>query len=124
MVAMAGLLILLVAGVLPMMLLTSTAVRVLGLAVGLPLAALMLCPNRLTGTGRLFALRLGLSVLVGLCFILSGLMAIPAASDGQHDPRVLICLPINLLIGICLPGCLWWRSRLEARKKTREYQEL
>jgi hypothetical protein len=124
-VAVAGLVVLVIAIVLPGRTLSpSIAQRILGLTVGLPLGALMLCPNRLTISGRRFKFRLVASILVGLPFIAAGLAAIPAGFDGQQDPRVWVCVPILLPIGLCLPGCLWWRSRLAARKGAPRYQEL
>jgi hypothetical protein len=124
-VAVAGLVILVFAIVLPGRTLSpSIARRILGLTVELPLGALMLCPNRLTVVGRRFKFRLVASILVGLCFVAAGLAAIPAGFDPQQDPRVWLCVPIFLSIGVCLPGCLWWRSRSGVRKGVPKYQEL
>jgi hypothetical protein len=124
-VVAAGLVVLVFAIVLPGRNLSpSIAERILARTVELPLSALMLCPNRLTVVGRRFRFRLVASILVGLFFVAAGLAAIPAGFDPQQDPRVWVCAPIYLLIGVCLPGCLWWRSRLGVRKGIPKYQEL
>src|SRR5437764_13645141 len=86
-VAAAGLWIIVVAAVVPIMLPAPVALQLAGIAPGLPLGALMLCPNRLTVAGRRYRYRLAVSILVGLYFIAAGLAAIPAGFDGDHDPR-------------------------------------
>lgn len=48
-------------------------VEILAPALGLTVAARMLCPNRWTVAGRGFRYRLVASILVGLYFILTGL---------------------------------------------------
>src|SRR5207253_8341527 len=70
MVAMGGLFCMFGA-VLPILLQTEIALQILGLALGLPLAALMLCPNRLTVAGRRFKYRLVASTLVGLFLMMA-----------------------------------------------------
>src|SRR5260370_42616111 len=95
-VAIAGLFFVF-AAVRPIVLQTEIALQILGLALGLPVAGLMLCPNRLTVLGRRFRCRLVASLLVGLYLIVAGVGGLSFGLDGGHDPEMWGRLPMYLL---------------------------
>jgi hypothetical protein len=124
-VLLAGVWIIVIAAVIPTMMSAPEQVRLWGRALGLPLGALMLCPNRLTVAGLLFKCRLAASILVGLILIGAGFAAIAVVFDAEHDPKSMVLVaPACLLVGFCLPGCLWWRSSSAAKERDGKYQEV
>jgi hypothetical protein len=89
----------------------SWASLIISLALGLPIGALMLCPNRLTVAGWPFVCRLAASIFVGILLIAGGL------AEGRD-------LLVTLICGLGLPGCLWWRAVRTVRKSNQGIQEL
>jgi hypothetical protein len=119
-VALLGLFFLLMSMVVVPLVSPSTDLSMTALAFGLPLAALMLVPNRWTVVGPRYHWRMAVSLFVGTFFALGALGEIPQALDGQHDPTMMPFICFTGFSGLCLPGCLWWRARM-ARSKMKPF---
>lgn len=79
--------------------------------VGLAVGALMLLPYRWFLRGWLYWPRLALSSAVGLFCLLKAMDGFIAYQRGGIDPAIIPVAIFTMLIGISLPGSLWWRRR-------------
>ncbi len=82
------------------------------IVVSLFVLSLFLVPHRLTLRGWLFWTRLALASLVAAYFVAVGVSGIAEGVRGGKAPVILPLSVMFILVGISVPGCLWWRRRM------------
>ena len=81
------------------------------IAIEVAFGTLLLLPHRLTMRPWLFWTRLAASVAGGLVVAWAGVDGIIDGLRGGRDPAIFPASIAFIIVGLSMPGCLWWCAR-------------